>query len=166
MRTPEESQTYSPLQLAKLKGFCGVYKNCKLPPIWDYFQSTKDVDAHSTKLLGEMGSWVWGNEITITWGVYFGKSMMDKIVKLEFNPGAATAYVTMAEKGISIIIVQPHQGEETANIRAKRHAMRLMERNYTLADALGLSQKDPRPPVSTYLELLRDVDTFCALTRT
>ena len=33
-------------------------------------------------------------------------------------------------------------------------------------DALGLAKKDPCPPASTYLELLHDVGTFCALIRT
>jgi hypothetical protein len=91
---------------------------------------------------------------------------MDEIVKLEFNPGAATAYFAMAEKGMSILIVRQHWGNQTADIRSKEHAMQLTERNYTLKDALGLTRKDPRPPASTYLELLHDVGTFCALTRT
>jgi hypothetical protein len=91
---------------------------------------------------------------------------MDEIVKLEFNPGAATAYFATAEKGMSILVVRPRKGNETADIRTKEQAMRLTERNYTLSDALGLTRKDPRPPASNYLELLRDVGTFCALTRT
>jgi hypothetical protein len=44
--------------------------------------------------------------------------------------------------------------------------MLLTEQNYTLTDALGLSRKDPRPPASTYLKLVRDVGTFCVLVRT
>ena len=63
------------------------------------------MDAHRTKLLEEMGSWAQDNEITITRGLYFKKSTMDEIVKLDFNPGAATAYFAMAEKGMSILIV-------------------------------------------------------------
>ena len=113
-----------------------------------------------------MGAWVRENEITITRGLYFEKSKMDEVVKLEFNPVAATAYFATAEKGMSILTVRPHKGNKTADIRSKEHAMRLTEQNYTLTDALGLTRKDPRPPASTYLELLRDVGTFCALTRT
>jgi hypothetical protein len=165
-RGGEEAQVYSPFQLAKLKGFCGVYDNTNIPPIREYFKSTKDVDAHRTKLLGEMHSWARENEITITRGLYFEKSTMDEMVKLDFNPGAATAYFAMAEKGMSILIVRPRRGHETADIRSKEHAMQLTERNYTLSDALGLTRKDPRPPASTYFELLRDVGTFCALVHT
>lgn len=165
-RTTDEARTYTPFQLAKLKGFCGVYENAGIPPIWDYFSSTKDIDAHRTKLLGEMGTWARENEISITKGVYFEKATMDEMVKLEFNPGAATAYFATAEKGISILTVRPRKGNETADIRSKEQAMRLTEKNYTLTDALGLTRKDPRPPASTYLELVRDVGTFCALVRT
>jgi hypothetical protein len=52
-----------------------------------------------------MGSWARDNEITITRGLYFEKSTMDEIVKLEFNPGAAAAYFATAEKGMSILIM-------------------------------------------------------------
>ena len=111
-----------------------------------------------------MGQWVSQNEITLTRGIYFDKLTMDEIVKLELNPGAATAFLATAEKGISILIVRPHRGNETADIRLKEHTMQLTEWNHTLTDALGLSRKDP--PASTSLELLRDVGTFCALTTT
>jgi hypothetical protein len=56
-QTMRGSRPYSLFQLAKLKGFCGVHENCDIPPIWDYYHSTKDVDAHRTKLLEEMGQW-------------------------------------------------------------------------------------------------------------
>lgn len=164
VRSTDEARAYTPFQLAKLKGFCCVYENAKIPPIWDYFTTTKDVDAHRAKLLGEMGTWARENDITITRGLYLEKSTMDEIVKLDFNPGAATAYFATAEKGMSILIVRPRKGNETADIRSKEQAMRLTERNYTLSDALGLTRKDPRPPASSYLELLRDVGTLCALT--
>jgi hypothetical protein len=165
-RSADEAKPYSAFQLAKLKGFCCVHENCEIPPIWDYFRGTKDVDAHRTKLLECMTSWAKENEITITRGIYFEKSTMDEIVKLEFNPGAATAYFPTAEKGISILVVRPRKGQEAAELRAKEQAMSLTERNYTLTDALGLSKKDPRAPANTYLELVRDVGTFCALVHT
>ena len=50
-RQTDDSKPYSTFQLAKLKGFCCVLDNGDIPPIWDYFRSTKDVDAHRTKLL-------------------------------------------------------------------------------------------------------------------
>jgi len=106
-RHTDDSKPYSTFQLAKLIGFCCVLDNCDIPPIWDYFRSTKDVDAHRTKLLACMGQWARENEITITRGIYFKKSTMDEITKLEFNPGLAAAYFATAKKGISILIVRP-----------------------------------------------------------
>jgi hypothetical protein len=165
-RPNDEGKAYSTFQLAKLKGFCGVVDNCDIPPIWDYFRTTKDIDAHRTKLLECMGQWAREHEISITRGLYFEKSTMDEIIKMEFNPGSATAYFATAEKGISILIVRPRKGQETVELRSKEQAMSLTERNYTLTDALGLTRKDPRPPASSYLELVRDVGTFCALVHT
>ena len=68
---------------------------------------------------------------------------MDKLVKLEFNPGAATVYFNTAEKGISILVVQPWHGNETSNVWSKEQTMQLMERNYMLSNVLGLTKKDP-----------------------
>ena len=77
---------------------------------------------------------------------------MDEIIKLEFNPRESTAYFATAEKGILILIVQSHRGNEKTDIRSKEQAMQLTKRNHTLKDALGLSRKDSRPPAITYLE--------------
>jgi hypothetical protein len=44
----EETKAYSEFQLAKLKGFCCVRNNSGLQPIWEYFRSTKEVDAQRT----------------------------------------------------------------------------------------------------------------------
>lgn len=57
IKQTEDAKVYSTFQLAKLKGFCGVLDNCDIPPIWDYFRTTKDVDAHRTKLLECMSQW-------------------------------------------------------------------------------------------------------------
>jgi hypothetical protein len=105
-RQADDFKPYSTFQLAKLKGFCCVLNNTNIPPISDYFRSTKDVDAHRTKLVESMGQWAKENKITITRGIYFEKSTKDKITKLEFNPGSATAYFPTAERGILILIVR------------------------------------------------------------
>jgi hypothetical protein len=133
-----DAKTYTTFQLAKLKGFCGVLDNCDIPPIWDYFRTTKEVDAHRTKLLECMCQWAREHEISITRGLYFDKSTMDEITKLDFNPGSATAHFTTAEKGMFILIIRPQTGHETADLRAWEQAMKLTEKNYTLTDALGL----------------------------
>ena len=53
-KAAEKQRAYSEYQLAKLKGFCCVWTNADLPEIWDYFKSTKEVDAQRTQLLEEM----------------------------------------------------------------------------------------------------------------
>ncbi len=95
--------------------------------------------------------------------MYFDKATMDEITKLKFNPGAATAYFSTSEKGMSILIVCPRLGNEPADIRSWEQALLMTECNHTLNNILGLTKKDPRPPASNYLELLRDVGSFCAL---
>ena len=86
---------------AKLKVYCRVRENCDIPPIWDYFKRTKDVDANITKLLEEMATWAHANDITLTRGIYFEKATIYEIIKLEFNAGAAIAYLPPREEFLS-----------------------------------------------------------------
>ena len=121
-RQTDETKSYSSFQLAKLKGFCGVQLDRDIPGIWDYFKTMKDVDAHRTKLHESMAGWARKHDISITRGIYFDKTTMDEITKLEFNPGAASAYFCTADKGMSILIVRSQQGE-TADIRSREQAL-------------------------------------------
>lgn len=162
-RTSDEPKAYSEYQLAKLKGFCCVRNESGLPPIWEYFRSTKEVDAQRAKLVESMQSWAKNHDAQINRGVYFDKSTMDEIVKLEFCPGTPTAYLNTAEQGMSLLICRPRTGNETADIRSKEHAMQLTAQNHTLAEALLLNKRDPRPPAANYHELKLDLGTFCAL---
>jgi hypothetical protein len=162
-RAGDECKPYSEYQLAKLKGFCCVRTNAGLPEIWDYFKSTKEVDAHRTQLVEEMKRWATANEVQINRGIYFDKSTMDDFVKMDFCPGTPTAYITTAEQGISILICRPRMGNETADIRSKEQAALLTARNHTFSDALLLSRRDPRQPAASYHELKLDLGTFCAL---
>jgi hypothetical protein len=161
-RQTDKMKSYSSVQLAKLKGFCGVQMDRDIPEIWDYLKTTNDFDPHCTKLLKSMADWACTQYISITSGIYFDKTTMDEITKQEFNPGAATSFFT-AEKGISILIIHPQHGNETADIHSREQALLLTEHNHTLSDTLSLTKKDPRPPAGNYLELLRDVRSFCAL---
>ena len=162
-RTSDEPKAYSEYQLAKLKGFCCVRNESGLPPIWEYFRSTKEVDAQRTQLVEAMQSWAKDQDVQLNRGVYFDKTTMDDIVKLEFCPGTPTAYLNTAEQGMSLLICRPRTGNETADIRSKEHAMQLTARNHTLAEALLLNKRDPRPPAANYHALKLDLGTFCAL---
>jgi hypothetical protein len=89
--------------LAKLKGFCCVHNNSGLLSIWEYFRSTKEVDAQRTQLVEEMQTWAKQNNVKLNRGLYFDKTMMDDIVKLEFCPGTPTAYLNTAEQGMLLL---------------------------------------------------------------
>ena len=88
---------------------------------------------------------------------------MDDITKLEFGPGTPTAFLSTAEQGISILTCRPRVGNETADIRSREHAMQTTRQNHTLAEALLLGKRDPRPPAATFQDLKLDLGTFCAL---
>lgn len=63
--TKDEQKPYSEYQLAKLKGFSCIRNEAHLQPIWEYFRSTKDVDAQRTKLLQEMRLWARTHDVQI-----------------------------------------------------------------------------------------------------
>lgn len=162
-KSAEDTKAYSEFQLAKLKGFCCVRTHDGLPTIWEYFRTTKEVDAQRTQLVEEMTDWAKKEEVVVNRGIYFDKSTMDDIVKMEFCPGTPTAYLNTAEQGMSLLICRPRTGNETADIRSREQAMKLTARNHTLTEALVLSRRDPRPPAANYHELKLDLGTFCAL---
>jgi hypothetical protein len=162
-RTGDNQKGYSEFQLAKLKGFSGVRAEAALQPIWTYFKSTKEVDAQRTQLLEDMKQWARQNDVQIHRNIYFDKATMDDITKMEFGPGTPTAFLSTAEQGISILTCRPRVGNETADIRTKEHAMQTTRQNHSLAEALLLGKRDPRPPAATFQDLKLDLGTFCAL---
>jgi hypothetical protein len=111
----------------------------------------------------EMKQWARSHDVQINRSIYFEKASMDDITKMEFGPGTPTAYLNTAEQGISILTCRPRMGNEAAELRAKEHAVDSTHRNHTLAEALLLGKRDPRPPASTFHELKLDLGTFCAL---
>jgi hypothetical protein len=118
-KAEEDQRTYSKNQLTKLKGFCCVKTSAGLPEIWDYFKSTKEVDAQRTQLVEEMKKWVSKNEVPTNRSIYFDKATMDDIVKMDFCPGTLTAYLTTAEQGISIFICRPRTGAKQLTFARK-----------------------------------------------
>lgn len=50
-------KSYSKFQFAKLKGFCCMWSNCSLPPIWDYLKSTKDTNTQWIRFIEKMMTW-------------------------------------------------------------------------------------------------------------
>lgn len=86
-KSGEDSKSYRNFQLAKLKGLCCVQTNSKLPPIWDYLKATKDADVQCMQLVEEMMAWVKQYNVQINRGLYFDKTTIINIARLEFSPG-------------------------------------------------------------------------------
>jgi hypothetical protein len=162
-KTGEAAKPYSEYQLAKLKGYSCVRSESLLQPIWTYFKENKEVDAQRTQLMEEMRQWARRNDVQINRSIYFEKATMDDITKMDFGPGTPTAHLHTAEQGISILTCRPRNGSEAADLRTKEQAVNSTHKNHTLAEALLLGKRDPRPPASTFHELKLDVGTFCAL---
>jgi hypothetical protein len=137
----EDAKAYTDFQLAKLKGFCCVRNNSNLPTIWEYFQTTKEVDAQRTQLVEEMYAWAKQDEVQVNRSIYFDKSTMEDITRMEFCPGTPMAYLDTAEQGMSLLICRSQTGNETADIRSKEQAMKLAARNHTLTEAPLLSKR-------------------------
>ena len=104
-RPVDAPKQYSDFQIAKtnLKGFSCVWNEASLQPIWQYFRSTKEVDAQRTQLLEEMRQWARQNDVQINRSIYFDRATMDDITKMEFGHGMPTTYLMTAEQGISIL---------------------------------------------------------------
>jgi hypothetical protein len=111
----------------------------------------------------EMRLWARSHDVQLNRSVYFAKATMDDIAKMEFGLGTPTAYLNTAEQGISILTCRPRLGNEAADLRSREQAVDSTPRNHTLAEALLLGKRDPRPPASTFHELKLDLGTFCAL---
>lgn len=131
--------------------------NYKLPPIWDHFKATKDVDAHRMQWVEEMTAWAKEYDKQINRGLYFDKATMNDIVKLEFCPGTPTAYLNTAKQGMPLLICCSQQETETSNIRSKKQALRLTAQNHTLTESLLFGKHNPRLPVMNYDEFKQHI---------
>jgi len=110
-----------------------------------------------------MKGWVKEHDVQINRGIYFDKTTMDDIVRLEFCPRTHMAYLSMAEQGISLLICRPCTGNKTADIRSREQAIKMTSQNHTLTEALLLGKKDPHQPAANYHKLKLDLGMFCAL---
>jgi hypothetical protein len=146
----DDVHPYSECQLAKLNGSWCVHSVSNLPPIWEYFKSTKDVDAQRTQLMESMQEWAKRHDVQLNRGLYFDKATMEDIVKLEFCPGTPMAYLSTAEQGISILICQTRTGNETADIRSCEQVIQLTSQNHMLVETLLLGKRThaSRPPIT------------------
>ncbi|KAL3788682.1 hypothetical protein HJC23_001881 [Cyclotella cryptica] len=78
-RTLDAPKPLSDYQLAKLKGFSCVRSEAALQPIWQYFRSTKEVDAQRTQLLEEMKQWARGHDVQLNRSVYFDDNLSKEL---------------------------------------------------------------------------------------
>ena len=64
-----------------------------IPPIWEYFKSTNNADTQRTQLVETMKRWAKEHDVQINRGIYFDKTTMDDIVRLEFWSSTPMAYL-------------------------------------------------------------------------
>lgn len=99
-----KTKQWFPLDKAQMSQF--HQKQCNLPPIWDYFHSTKDVDAHRTHLMQEMRRWACQHYGQIIRRLFFDKLTMDEIIKLELCPGTPMTAFQFSSAGPTLVMKQ------------------------------------------------------------
>jgi len=160
---PTDGKTYDGYNFAVLQGFSHCPTPAGLQPIWGLFTQTKSIETHRLHIKENMKNWARAHGVTINKGIFFSKQTIDDIMHLRFNPSGGVAYFSTAEKGISILLCHPKAGDDRDHARADEMAQDISSSNRTLAEALILGKKDPRPPPETYNDLKAALGTFCAL---
>lgn len=160
---PTDGKTYDAYNFAVLQGFSHCPTPAGLQPIWGLFTQTKSIETHRLHIKEHMKNWARTQGVTINKGIFFSKQTIEDIMHLRFNPSGGVAYFSTAEKGISILLCHPKAGDDRDHARADEMAQDISSSNRTLAEALILGKKDPRPPPDSYNDLKAALGTFCAL---
>ena len=162
-RGDEGGKQYDKFHFAVIKGFSHCHELSSLQPIWGLFAQTKSFDTLRLTIKESMLSWSRRYNVAINRGIYLTKHEIDDFINLRFNPSGGVAYFNTAEKGMSILLCRSRAGDEREQATAHELAEGASSTNRTLAEALALGKRDPRPPPDTYHDLKAVVGTFCAL---
>ena len=163
LRGDETGKVYDKFHYAVLQGFSHCHSIADLQPIWGLFAQTKSFDTHRLTIKDSMITWARRFNVTINRGIFFAKQTIDDFINLRFNPSGGVAYFATAEKGMSILLCRSRAGDEREQATAHEQAEGESSTNRTLAEALALGKRDPRPPPDTYHDLKAVIGTFCAL---
>ena len=144
---------YSAYQLNLLCGWAKVTEWRQLPRIWLEWQTTADRDEQRDMLWDRMTTWSAREGFKIDDRVYWQKDTVVEWVNLKFNPGECRGEFKTAEKGISPLLFLPVSSADRAEIMRVDAARGETESNRTLAEALSLSDKDPRAPPRSFDEM-------------
>ncbi len=162
-RGDEAGNTYDKFQYAVIQGFSHCHDIAGLQHIWGLFAQTKSFDTHRLTRKESMITWARRFNVTINRGVFFSKQAIDNFINLRFNPSGGVVYFQTAEKGMSILLCRSRAGNEREQATAHELAEGASSTNRTLAEALALNKRDPRPPPDTYQDLKAVIGTFCAV---
>ena len=141
-------------ELTALAAYSHVDHPRHLKPIWLVFQSTKNVNSQSAALAAAMRGFAAQNNLEIEENLFFPDEWMKRIVKVEFGTGSARADYSSLGYGLDIM---PFLGWSDKEIRAFTRRQKAEAKTVgtrTLDEELQIAERGPRPPPSTYDELL------------
>ena len=160
---------YDEFQVAILRGFSHSYNISDIPPVWQLFQYTKQVDTHRDNVKRHMKTWANNakpDQVMIDRGLYFTTQTMKDILALRFNPGGPMAEVATAGQGLSILTCRPLTAEGKAILRQKE-LLEATSKRKTFAEAeQEITTSAPMAFPDTMNELHVCIGTYCALLHT
>jgi hypothetical protein len=141
-------------------GWCHVYQEGKVPPIWARLLATKDTGDQRAIIMSAMTRLADAKRMDFDNRVYLSDKTIDAVVKLQPNPGDAIPNFDSAGKGLSILACRPKTTAEIESERERSAAEKKTTATRTLPEALQLKKGDSRVPAATYDQLRKNVSMF------
>ena len=107
MSTKADSTAFSQYSLAAQMGWCHVYTECDVPPIWARLLTTKDMGDQRAIMMAAMNQLADAMRMEFDNRVYFSDKTAEAVVKLQPNPGDAIPNFASAGKRLSILACRP-----------------------------------------------------------
>jgi hypothetical protein len=110
-----------------------------------------------------MNRWAHKRHIPIDSSVYLEGTTIKAIMELKFNPGEGVAHLSLADKGLSIMVYWSRTSAETEQIRERKEALLAMENTRQLDELLCLSKEVTCAPANNFWELKINIASFMSL---
>jgi hypothetical protein len=133
-------------------GFSHVRKGSNLQDIWTYLQSSrgKNLDACRQQIMEHMNRWSYDHQIPINTSVYLEGTTIKTIIELKFNPGEGVAYLSSADKGLSIMACHARTSAKTEWIQKCEEVLSATETTRQLDELLRLSKGVTQAPQTIF----------------
>lgn len=158
--TRADTTALSPYGLAALMGWCNVFQECDVPPIWARLLATKETGDHRAVIMAAMSKVADDARMEFDNRVYFSDKTVDAVVKLQPNPGDAIPNFESAGKGLSMLACRPKSTAEIEMEKEKAAAEKQTKATRTLPEALQLEKGDSRLPATTFDQLKKNLSMF------